>query len=639
MPFKEAVLDRLSIGVAALDNAGRYLYTNDNWSQFLNLAGDGALIGQSHFDVCKSFFTDKQFERVKSGKGVGDQISEIPGTDGKNNLILWGAEPSDIDDAACILIVHLSDGRDPMIRRMLMERERLKHAIDGADYGLWDWDVSTREVYFSKQYMKILGYDQYELPHNYDTWEILCKPEDLIGHDEAIKDYSANADGYLEDEFQMVRKDGSLIWILSRGKIVSRKPDGTPLRIVGTHQDITHKKEHEQQLIIAKEEAVQANKAKSDFLALISHEVRTPLNGITSILELLADENNAAERRRLSKIALNSSDQLLTVLSDVLDVSKMEAGQFDINPTPVKISDLLEELSQTHRKAAEAKGLTFSLEIDDESDSELMMDPVRVTQILNNFLSNATKFTESGAVAISVDIDENYDGEDSAQTFVSFKVQDDGIGLTPSERDSLFQPFYQAESTRSRSSEGTGLGLSICRNLALMMGGKVWCASKKGVGSTFYFEAAFDKAQTVEPALMTDSDQTSSVASGDVRLLAAEDNNVNQMLLQKFLVDRMGYQLTLTSNGEEVLKALESSDYDIVLMDIHMPVMDGVEATKIIRASNQTWSNIPIIALTADAHESHILEYQACGINTCVAKPIDWQSLNNTIIATVNTMK
>lgn len=644
----DLVFDALSIGAASLDHNGRYVEVNDIWSKALGIEKADALIGLSHFDVCQNFLNKSDLEVLAGGTAIRDQLADLGSLQDQKNIMRWSAVPLNQSGICCVATLRaVAPSSEEETGRLLRERDQLRFAVDGADYGLWDWDVVTGEVYFSRQYMKMLGYEQFELPHSYDTWSILCNPDDVIDYAQAVEDYVSMGDGFLEDEFQMVRKDGSLIWILSRGKIVSRRRDGSPLRIVGTHQDIGVQKAREEQLVLAKEEADKANAAKSDFLALISHEVRTPLNGITSVLELLGDEANAGERKRLSQIALNSSDQLLTVLSDVLDVSKMEAGRFDIHPKPVKLADLIEELSQTHKKATEAKGLKFSLSSNSDPDLLLMMDPVRVTQILNNFLSNATKFTEKGEVEFCAEVDETYGGTGTGKVFISFAVHDDGVGLTPAERRKLFQPFYQAEGTRNRSSEGTGLGLSICKKLAGLMGGKVWCASKKGFGSTFYFEAVYDRARTESETVAREQKAANNMVAKDIRVLAAEDNSVNQMMLKKFLADRFGYQLSLVSDGQQAIDALAEAaadtsargGFDLVLMDIHMPVLDGVSASKKIRASKNDWQNIPIIALTADAAAAHLEEYKQVGIQACAAKPINWQDLDHLIKATVWTGK
>ena len=636
------VLSSMAVGAASLDVDGKYIAINDQWRRMLRFDDSFDLIGRSHFDVCRNFLRPADLAKLAKGEIIRDQMLDLgPGQDGdeRDSVLRWSASQATGQDKCCdgkacyVVILRRFSQPKEETQRLLRERDQLRFAVDGADYGLWDWNIATGEVYFSQRYMAMLGYEQYELPHAYSTWEHLCKPEDLVEYNAAVEDYIAAGTGFLQDEFQMRCKDGSYIWVLSRGKIVSRRRDGTPLRVVGTHQDITELKEREAELVAAKEEADKANQAKSNFLALISHEVRTPLNGITSVLQLLGDEEDKQERKRLAQLALNSSDQLLTVLSDVLDVSKMEAGRFDLNPKPVTINALIEELSQTHAKAAEQKGLTFSTTVNGDGELALSLDPVRVTQILNNYLSNATKFTNDGEVALSVEIDESYGSDDKGKVFVSFAVRDDGMGLSASERGKLFQPFYQAEGTRSRSSEGTGLGLSICKNLAAMMSGKVWCASKKGFGSTFYFEAAFDRAVLGDDSAEAQAERLEAIDASSIRVLAAEDNPVNQMMLKKFLVEKFGYQVTTVGDGQEVIDTLAKEPFDIILMDIHMPSVDGVNAARKIRKATPNWSKTPIIALTADAAEMHVEEYMAVGMNDCVAKPINWPELDQKIKA------
>ena len=635
----ETVFDAMEVGAAVLDAGGNYLSVNNHWRTLLGLSEDEPLEGVAHAKVCQSFLFSGDLRTLAAGQSLRDQLVDVRVREDEKNILRWHAAPIEggshhSEGKACfIVIITRYDMPEGEARRLLRERDQLRFALDGADFGLWDWNVVTGEVYFSRQYMNMLGYEQFELPHSYDTWNMFCKAEDVIEYQDAVEDYVAAGEGFLEDTFQMRHKDGRYIWILSRGKIVSRRPDGSPLRIVGTHQDVSTLKAREEQLVVARDEAERANQAKSNFLALISHEVRTPLNAITSVLQLLGEEGDETERKRLAQVALNSSDQLLTVLSDVLDMSKMEAGRFDLNPRTVRIADLVEELSQTHKKAIEAKGLTFSLVVNGDDNQYLTMDPVRVTQILNNYLSNASKFTEEGVISLTVDVDETSGPEEPL--FVSFAVRDDGVGLTPGERGKLFQPFYQAEGTRNRSSQGTGLGLSICKSLADMMGGKVWCASKKGHGSTFYFEASFERTGYVADPGQAEEDLLPEAEETHIRILAAEDNPVNQMMLVKFLTDRFGYDMEVVSNGTEAIRALEQDSYDIVLMDVHMPVMDGVTAAKNIRGSNEIWSGIPIIALTADAADAHVSEYREAGMNECAAKPVDWVSLDAKIKALV----
>ena len=385
------------------------------------------------------------------------------------------------------------------------------------------------------------------------------------------------------------------------------------------------------ELVEARDAAEAANVLKSHFLANMSHEIRTPLNGVLAMAQIMAmGEMQPKQRERLGVIR-QSGEALLTVLNDILDLSKIEAGRMELEATDFDTEDLARKLEAAHQPAAIAKGLSFSVETTPAALGVRRGDMVRLQQILNNLLANAVKFTHSGEVRVLLD----GEGEDGAAG-LKVSVTDTGIGVPSDKLPLLFQKFSQVDSSTTRQFGGTGLGLAICRELAQLMGGNVWAESIQGVGSTFFATVPLQRVST--PATGSDAAPPSVPADvSSLRILAAEDNATNQLVL-KTVISTFGLDVDIVPDGQKAVEAWASGDYDLILMDIQMPLMDGITATREIRAVEARTGRrrTPIIALSANAMVHQVKEYLNAGMDMHVAKPIQLSKLHGALERVLN---
>ncbi|HEX3701489.1 MAG TPA: ATP-binding protein [Phenylobacterium sp.] len=375
----------------------------------------------------------------------------------------------------------------------------------------------------------------------------------------------------------------------------------------------------------ARDAANAANVLKTQFLANMSHEIRTPLNGVLAMAEVMAMGDLAEVQRDRLDVIRQSGNLLLAVLNDVLDLSKIEAGKLSLVIEDFELAPAMVAASEGFRVMGETKGLDFAFEVSEAAQGWWRGDADRLRQIVGNLLSNAVKFTPRGSVAAKVDVSP----ESGALTIV---VADTGVGIAPEKLPTLFEKFTQADNSATRRFGGTGLGLAICRELTQMMGGAIKVETREGVGSTFSVELPLERGAPVEPA--TAAAETHD--DGDLRLLAAEDNPTNRQVLQA-VMDSLGIDIDIVPDGREAVEAWRIGGYDLILMDIQMPVMDGIAAAREIREieAKEQRRRTPIVALTANALTHQIEEYLAAGMDGHVAKPIEIAKLYEAISATL----
>lgn len=382
--------------------------------------------------------------------------------------------------------------------------------------------------------------------------------------------------------------------------------------------DLTTSKEA---ALAAKREAESASRAKSEFLANMSHEIRTPMNAILGLTHLGLDATLEKQREYLSKIN-SSAELLLNILNDILDFSKIEAGKIALESVDFGLHEVMDRLNSAVGAQAREKHLDFSIQVAPEIPDCLRADPLRLGQILMNLANNAIKFTEHGQVTVSVVLVE----EDGDSIVLRFSVRDTGIGLTKEQQERLFQAFSQADASTTRKFGGTGLGLAISKRLVELMGGQIGVNSEYGCGSTFHFSAPFvrgkKRADAIQLAVNT---QRAGVLSEllhlrGARVLIAEDNPLNQQVIQEFL-ERVGVTVIIANNGLEAITAARRQSFDAILMDLQMPIMDGLQATRELRNIPQL-ADTPIITLTANVFQSDIERCIAAGMNDHIGKPI-----------------
>lgn len=413
-----------------------------------------------------------------------------------------------------------------------------------------------------------------------------------------------------------------------------RDRDGKVGGLFGVVRDVTLEVRAQTELVAARDRATKAAAAKSAFLATMSHEIRTPMTGVLGMIDLLHLNPSEAERARYLETLKRSADLLMAVLDDILDFSKIESGRLSLEQRDFRFERLISETKQLFDRAASAKGLVLRVEGGGDDASPVRGDAVRLQQVLSNLLSNAIKFTEKGHVTIRYSI-----MPDHARWRWRVAVIDSGIGVAPEERHALFEPFTQADVTTSRRFGGTGLGLAISRRLVEAMGGRMGVESKPGRGSTFWFEVSletgleptYEGGPTTAPLLEPRTDVQASL-----NLLVAEDNPVNQMLLGAIL-RQMGHTIRAVDNGQHAVDVAGKEPFDAIIMDMQMPELDGLAATRRIRASDGPNASVPIIALTADASPERRRFYDGAGLSAFLTKPIDQDALADQLAAIAAT--
>ncbi|BBD08064.1 response regulator [Desulfovibrio ferrophilus] len=397
-----------------------------------------------------------------------------------------------------------------------------------------------------------------------------------------------------------------------------RGNDGEFAGVMGFALDISQHKKSEEDLRVAIEAAKQASRAKGEFLSNMSHEIRTPLSGIHGMLQLLQDSPVNKEQEQWISMALASEKSLLTVINDILDLSRLEAGRLELSDTPFSLIDSLETVINTFKIQADSQGIDLRYELDPGLPKRISGDETRLRQVLFNLVGNAIKFTPSGEIILKAFLYE----EQSEVLTLGFTVSDTGIGIPKDRLEDIFREFVQVHSTCNRNYQGSGLGLTIVKQLITLMRGDITIDSTPRLGTTVRLTARFGKAQDLDAELQ---EELETPVTHHLRILVAEDDRINQMAIVAML-EKSGHHVLAVNNGHEAVKAFQSSHYDCILMDIQMPQVDGLEATKIIR--EQYSKDIPIIALTAHAMKGDRESFIEQGLSDYISKPINMEKLH-----------
>ena len=538
--------------------------------------------------------------------------------------------------------------------------ERLDLAMSVTHDGIWDWHLDSSNCLFDSRYYTMAGYEPREFPSTQEEWENRIHPDDFPRAKLAIEQYLTGVRPAYNPEFRFLRKGGDYMWILARGRIVARDNDGNPTRFVGTHSDISARKQAEEELRQAKEAAVEAqrraeaaqraseaaqrasdaaNRAKSDFLTNMSHELRTPLNGILGYAQILKREQNLTEQQqeRLD-IIQHSGEHLLTLINDILDLAKIEAGKLDITCGVFQLHGFFKSIVDMISIKAHQKNLLFTCKLAPDLPAAVYADKVRLRQILLNLLGNAIKFTERGGVTLQVkrvtrdacrvSMSEE-DIHQSPGVTLQFSIQDSGIGIPPERLADIFLPFEQT-GDRQFQIKGTGLGLTISQRLAAMMGSQIRVRSTVGQGSAFWFEMALPEVEgPVEDAPQT-SQPVIGFAGTPRHALIVDDCAENISVLRDILAP-LGFTISEAVDGRDAVAKAVARRPDLILMDLRLPEIDGLEATRRIRDIPEL-KDVIIIAISASVDEQ---TRRQCvvedGCDAFIAKPFRIGPLLNLI--------
>ena len=624
------------------DREGRYLACNRRFEAFLGCT-EAEILGRvdSEIMLATSFqshdmaaivtgdvITAMEEDVVFAGDGHCERLHTIktPVCDGKGQLIGVLGVGRDVtelrrnEEALKTYQVHLESLVELRTRELAAERERLQAIIEATRAGTWDWNIQTGEVTLDERWAQIVGYTVAELtPASDATWMQLVHPDDRPGYVSQLERHVCGELAVYDVEARMRHKDGRWVWVHASGQVSERDGTGQPLRVSGTHVDITPRSEARQALQAAKKAAEDAAAVKSGFLANMSHEIRTPLNGVLGLAQIgYRDSQGHHKVQATFARILQSGKLLLQIVNDILDFSKIEAGKLAVESVALDPAGLVEQVIQSLAEQAASKSLQLRAELQGLPPA-VLGDPVRITQILTNLLANALKFTERGEVCVTASVQLGTTGQKLVMA-----VRDTGIGIERAMLDRLFQPFEQADGSFTRRFGGTGLGLAISQRLAELMGGSIDVQSTPGQGSTFTLRLPLSLAElpmTTAPA--HDTHRTARLVG--LRLLVAEDNEINQLVLEEVLRGE-GADVVLVGDGRQAVECVTQSaqPFDAVLMDVQMPVMDGLEATRLL---SQTHPHLPVIGQTAHALKEEIDRCLAAGMVDTVQKPIDVEQL------------
>lgn len=513
-------------------------------------------------------------------------------------------------------------------RKLAVAEKRLRDVTEAAGEFIWEVNSEGQYTYVSDRAAEILGYTPAEMLGHHPFEYV--HPEDLEAVQKKSADIVSQNIPFRDFEERMIKKDGSTIWAAVNGVPV-KDDSGLFGGYRGATLEITERKLNEKALIREKEAAQSAAIAKHQFLAMMSHEIRTPLNSVIGFSETLASSELKPDQRRQLEMIQRSGDALLELLDDILLFSRAESGNLTFSPEPTRVRDFIERVVELHVQAAKTKMIGLSFQVSQQVPEGLMLDQMRMRQIMLNLIGNAVKFTSEGHVGVIVGGTPTDDG-----TFqLEVAVEDTGVGISREKFEFLFQPFIQADSSTTRKFGGSGLGLAICKRLADLMHGKICIESSSPKGSRFVFACSCKVVESPEIEKRGTAEHQPGSKGLGLRVLIAEDNPTNSRLLQ-LVLQSFGCDHDTASNGVEAVEKHEGAPYDVILMDMQMPVMDGITATAEIRElerRNPMLSRVEIIALTANAMSGDRERCIAAGMDDYLSKPIRRPELDQALRA------
>ena len=650
----ETIFNSVQSGVLVIDvESHKIIEVNPAAAKMIGVAGEKIVGHVCHRFICPAQkcacpITDLQ-QREDSSERV------LLNKDGKEIPILKTVIPFILEGRECLLesFIDISERK-----QMEEELRRLARAVEQSSEGIAVADMDGNIEFVNSAWAQMHGYRPDEVLGKH--LKIFHTTEQLLTDVNPFNDLVMK-NGSHQAEVGHARKDGSTFPTRMTATLL-KDDDGNPIGLLGIVRDITERKQAEsalkitlekvesvnvhleQQTALANEmaeKAEAANIAKSRFLANMSHEIRTPMNAVVGMSHLLADTELSDEQKHFVKIIQQSADSLLNIINDILDFSKIEAGKLDLELIDFDLIQLLKEINGMMEIEARDKDLQYFCQVDPAVPQYVSGDPGRIRQVLVNLVGNAVKFTHKGKIQIQVNRIPGKKPADERQIALMFKVIDTGIGISPDKIQTLFDAFTQVDASTTRKFGGTGLGLSIAKNLIEMMGGHLDVSSQEGKGSVFTFTVPLKKGVSAAQ-IIAETGKTSPMASKETsamkekhraRILVAEDFSINQEVVRGFL-ENFGFSVHIVENGMEAIHALEKHRYDLVLMDVQMPKMDGIEATRVIRdpESRVLDHHIAIVALTGHAMAGDRYKFVDAGMNDYLPKPINPDTLYDVVM-------
>lgn len=621
----DGLIQQAPICIAMFNHHMRYMACSDKWAKTY-FTSEIEPRGQSHYDLVANI---PESWRIYHRRGLkGERISKngdswVDG-EGNRHWLDWVIEPwygKNGKVGGIILVTQDKTSEYKAIEAMRDSEERFSLAMMGASDGLYDWDVTRNSIYYSPRWKQMLGYEPEELIDEFSTWEELLHPEDRqVSLDEVNRVVFDSEDLAFQMSFRLKHKDGHWVNVLSRGTIV-RDPECKPTRVVGTHLDRTETDKLSDQLrqaqVIALSES-KSNEAKSKFLATVSHEIRNPMNAISGFARLIHDETTSDDVKRYAKLLNLTTDSLRLILNDILDYAKIEAGKLEVVPGNFHLPEMMEGMAEATRFQCSDKAIAFTYKPMLNATPYVIGDAVRIRQVCQNLLSNAIKFTTQGGVTLGVSMTETADAK---CVDVRIVVEDTGIGIAEDKMEDVCKPFSQLHRDPTNAFGGTGLGLSIVKALVEQMDGRLQIESVYGRGS------AFTVTFTMPVGIMPVKEVLNPEAHTDSkRVLVVDDVPVNSQILKVFLGKR-GHRVHTFQSSVDALQLMQVKAFDVVLLDLDMPVLDGTDILRQIREGDGPCKDAYFVCVTGHALAETAERTRLAGFDEFCAKPVDFDRL------------